>query len=94
MSINLPKAILLDMDDTILEYGTADGCWREVCEAASSRIRPVTSSDLLAAILESRDWFWSEPVRNRNGRLDLPWARRQVVTTVFEQLGMDRGIGG
>jgi len=65
----LPKAFLLDLDDTILDdSGSIDACWREACLAGSAEcgIHP----DLLFdSIKKSGKWFWSDAERHRVGRL-------------------------
>jgi len=88
---SLPDAIIFDLDDTILDdSGSVDACWREVCDAAALRIDGIHPDTLLAEIERHRDWFWSDPARHREGRLDLRAATTLIVTQAFEGLGLDR----
>jgi putative hydrolase of the HAD superfamily len=87
-----PRALLLDMDDTILafDHGAAD-CWRHVCAryAKDAGCEPET---LYQAIDEAREWFWSDPDRHREGRLRIFEARRKVVRIAFERLGLSSAL--
>ena len=86
----LPKAIIFDLDDTILDdSGAVDLCWGEVCERASGRLNGMSAADLLAAIERRRDWFWSTPERHREGRLDLRAATHRIVSDAIVELGFD-----
>jgi putative hydrolase of the HAD superfamily len=84
----LPKAMLLDLDDTILnDSGSIDACWREACIAGSAACG-IPSDVLFDAIRESGRWFWSDPERHRIGRLDLQTARIEVVRLALAGLGI------
>lgn len=90
MSEPLPKAILLDLDDTILAFSeSADRCWKRLCDQFAPRIEGLTPEALFAVIQEVRDWFWGDPERHRRGRLDMTTARREVVSGAFRRLGID-----
>lgn len=85
----LPKAILFDLDDTILSYDNElDEVWSEVCDEFATRLDGVRPEALRAAIDEHRAWYWSDPDRHRRGRLDLELARREIVGGAFERLGL------
>ena len=89
----LPKAILLDLDDTILALSAnVDLCWQRICERFAPRIEGLTPEQLFAAITESRDWFWRDPERHRRGRLDLDKARREIVSAAFLRLNIDAPV--
>ena len=86
----LPKAILFDMDETILAYdNVADTVWTVVCNEFAARLDGVQPSALRTAIDQHRAWFWSDPERHRRGRLDLELARREVVAGAFRRLGVE-----
>jgi putative hydrolase of the HAD superfamily len=92
---DLPKAILLDLDDTILDFSASAGrCWQGVCERFAPRFEGLTPARLLAAIEERRLWFWAEPERHRRGRLDLGQARREIVAAALSQLKVDAPVLG
>jgi len=90
MTNEFPRAVLFDLDDTILDYsGGADEAWRVVCACHG----PAVSCDgpvLQAAIRRAADWHWSDPERHRVGRLDLRTARTQIISEALRTLGHDR----
>ena len=68
----LPDAVLLDLDDTILDdSGHAARCWVEACAAHASELDGLDPTVLLEAIERVRTWYWSDAERHRMGRLDL-----------------------
>jgi len=93
--MTLPKALLLDLDDTILDDSrvVAD-CWRRACEEAcraTPGLDPAAGPGaVLAALDRMKGWFWSDAERHRNGRLDMDVARLEIVRATLVELG----IGG
>jgi putative hydrolase of the HAD superfamily len=85
----LSRAILLDMDDTILASGSADECWLEVCNSFAPRLGERKPQDLLTSIQEYRTWYWSDPERHRAGRLNLRWAQQAIVAESLRRLDVD-----
>jgi putative hydrolase of the HAD superfamily len=86
----LPHVMLLDLDDTIIEFSSsAASCWQCVCHefAPACGISP---ERLLETLDAYRAWFWSDPERHRVGRLDMAAARRHVVGETLRLLGIDR----
>lgn len=76
----LPKVLLLDLDDTILElHGDSDGEWLQISREFADHFGAVPLRELHAALLEARDWFWREMERVRRGRLDLSLAPRVIL---------------
>lgn len=87
----LPRAILFDLDDTILMVdAVADSAWRRVCDEIAPRAGRIDSGTLFGAIGATRAWYWSDRDRHRRGRADLGAARREIVARTFERLGIDR----
>ena len=83
----LPKALLLDLDNTVLAFDQAVAqSWAEVSQQFAPRLGADEKS-LLQALLRSRDSFWADPVRNQWGRNDPELAHRQIVRAVLEHLG-------
>lgn len=90
MTQPLPQAILLDLDDTILDdSGNVSHCWLEACRAHASELGAIDPSALHAVIERTRAWFWSDPDRHREGRLDLDAARREVVRASLAEIGLE-----
>lgn len=85
----LPPALLLDLDDTILDDSLGTDVWSRVVMRYASEITPISASDLTAAIQRSRDWYWSDSERHRAGRLAMDVARQTIVTTALIELGME-----
>jgi putative hydrolase of the HAD superfamily len=86
--VKLPTAILLDLDDTILAFdAVADECWNSLCVRYAPDVGE-SPDRLFAAIVRSRNWFWSDLERHQEGRRDLQRARRQVVVRAFGELGL------
>jgi putative hydrolase of the HAD superfamily len=87
--MGLPKAILLDLDDTILDdSSTIDACWHEACVANNSELGARDLSIVLDTIRNTSRWYWSDPERHRLGRLELNAARREVVRLALLELGI------
>ena len=78
--MNLPEALFLDLDDTILDsYSDPDEAWLQLCHEFAGGLGTVTPEELHAAVLSSRDWLWRDSGRARRARLDLPQARRDII---------------
>ena len=89
-STNLPLGMLIDLDDTIIDdTGSMQQCWVEVCNQAATSLDGLTGERLFAAIDARRDWFWSDPDRHRDGRLQLRETTVRIVTVALADLGID-----
>ena len=85
--MSLPRALLIDLDDTILAFSlSAEPCWREVAERHSPALA-AGPDELFAAIRRAAERFWRDPLRDDRGRLDLTWARRNIVGLALRELG-------
>jgi putative hydrolase of the HAD superfamily len=85
----LPAGFLLDLDDTILDDSSnIDQCWRDACAANASELGGLDLSLVVDTIRHTSRWYWSDPDRHRDGRLELDAARREVVRLALLQLGM------
>jgi putative hydrolase of the HAD superfamily len=81
------EALLLDLDDTILDDRSGiRGAWRVVIRFLHEERPELAPLTIEAAIEERTDWFWSDPERERRGRLDLPRARFEILSGVLERL--------
>jgi len=81
------KALLVDLDDTLLDYsGGVDECWSAACETVSGPAG-VESAALIDAVRKARRWFWDDPERHRRERVDMLGAWRKIVEHGFEELG-------
>ncbi len=85
------KALLVDLDDTLLDYtGGVEECWLEAC-AALAAPAGVDPARLVAAIARTRRWFWSDPERHRRERVDMPGAWRKITAHALTDIGPPDG---
>ena len=61
----LPRAVLLDLDDTILVFDSASpAAWSAVCRRFADRLDEVTPERLLDAFEQEGLWYWGDPARH------------------------------
>jgi len=85
------RAVLFDLDDTLLDYaGGADECWRAVCRAAAARAG-VEAAVLADAVDRARRDFWSDPERHRRERVAMLAAWRKIAALGLGALGCRDG---
>lgn len=83
------KALLVDLDDTLLDYsGGVEECWHHACEALAGPAG-IDPAGLVAAIVETRRWFWSDPGRHRIERADMLRAWTRITGHALRALGRD-----
>ncbi len=83
------KAILFDLDDTIINHTAAgESCWHDICRRYEDRVDGYDASQLYTAIRQTADRFWNEPNRNQRGRLDLISTRREIVSLALNKMGI------
>jgi len=80
------KALLLDLDDTLLAYSAGvDDSWAQACGAAAL---PVEAATLLAALAETRKWFWTgDPARHARERVNMLGAWSKIVAEALARCG-------
>lgn len=84
-----PRIVLFDLDDTLLDSSAGVArCWSESC-AQFAVTACVDHERLLTAINESRDWFWSDPVRHRRERTDMVGAWSKIAERALRGLNCD-----
>jgi beta-phosphoglucomutase-like phosphatase (HAD superfamily) len=89
-SPRLPRAVLLDLDDTILDDSrNLSSCWRDACFAHASSLADMDPVVVFGEIERTRAWYWADAERHRLGRLRLADARRDVVRMSLTNLGLD-----
>lgn len=85
-------ALLLDLDDTILDDRSGSrGAWQATVDFAVELRSELDAGALAAAIEAVGDWFWSDPERERRGRLDLLAARREIIAAALTRLDVEDG---
>jgi putative hydrolase of the HAD superfamily len=81
----LPRAMLIDMDDTILSaYGRPDIAWNNVAAEFTGEFAQLSSQQVAAAIVASGRKFWA--TAEAAWRLKLAEARHEVVRGGFAAL--------
>ncbi len=92
MSIQLPRAVFFDMDNTILAYDSiSPKNWERAFTRFAHRFGGLDVQQFRETVSKTHSWFWSDPTRDQRGRLDLAAARREVVALAFSHLGVDAG---
>ena len=87
---SFPRAILIDLDDTLLDDTSyVNVCWADACAVAEARLPGVDIKRLRVTIDKLSSWFWSDPKRHRTGRLDLRRMTRAILEQVFAKLGIN-----
>lgn len=77
---DLPPALLIDLDDTVLDdSGGMELAWMAACLEAAARLPALDAARLREAIEQTRTWYWADPERHREGRLDLLASRRLII---------------
>jgi putative hydrolase of the HAD superfamily len=81
----LPRAMLIDMDDTILSaYGRPEVAWNTVAAEFAGELAPLSPQQVAAAVLDSGRKFWA--TAEAAWRLKLAEARQVVVQDAFATL--------
>ena len=80
------KTLLVDLDDTLLDYsGGTEESWCEACEAAALPIG-LDPAVLAATVARARRWFWDDPERHRRERVDMMGAWTKIAARALEEL--------
>lgn len=81
MKLALPKAVFLDLDDTITSFELHSvAAWEQTCREFIAEFEPSFSADdFLGILTQTRKWYWSDPDRHKRGRNNMIMARREIV---------------
>ena len=81
------KALLCDLDDTLLDYsGGQATCWAESCAAVAGPAG-LELPALIRTVEEVGRWFWSDPDRQRRERTDMLGAWTKIAAAALERCG-------
>lgn len=80
---HLPRAILFDLDDTLLSWGRR----REQLQVVAGEF--ALGLDVAEALEAKYRWFWSDRARHREYRFSLLEGRIEVARLAFADLGLD-----
>ena len=82
------NALLLDLDDTLLDYsGGVDESWRQACGTCCAPIG-LDVERLTKTLAETRQWFWSDPSRHRQERVNMVRAWQRIAGHALASLGV------
>ena len=91
---SLPKAILFDLDDTILSASaTTPAVMEQVCAQYAPRVPGVSAAGLYATFRDAAREYWSDPERQRSGRLNPAEATVAIATSALDSLGVRDDTG-
>jgi putative hydrolase of the HAD superfamily len=83
----LPKAILFDLDDTLISaYNRPDLAWFAIASEFAGDLHPCSPDQIAVAINLSADHFWADAERHRVARLQLIDARTTIIADAFATL--------
>lgn len=89
MPLKLPRAILLDLDGTLVALGSSRiEYWNTVTRLYHAELGSVRPSALSSEIIRVGDLFWAETGKNKKWRLHLREARRQIVEKACSNLNL------
>ena len=82
------KALLVDLDDTLLDYsGGVEDSWQSACGA----LGPTAGLDAIAladAVRIARRWFWDDVTRQRTERVNMMGAWTKIAANGLERVGV------
>jgi putative hydrolase of the HAD superfamily len=83
----LPRAILFDLDDTILvAFGPAQSQWQRVIGSYAGHLTPLNPAAAIDAIMDSSRELWADPAQHKHWRHRIGEARRRIVADAFAVL--------
>ncbi len=86
VTIESVKSLLLDLDDTLLDYsGGVDECWTASCALGCDGDAELET--LVTAVAASRRWFWDDATRHRAERVNMLGAWTKIVEHALASLG-------
>src|SRR5262249_37934840 len=82
-----PRAVLFDLDDTLLvAFRPSASPWRRVLGASAGALGGLAATVLIDAIEDTSRALWADPGRHRYWRQRIGEARRRIVATAFAEL--------
>src|SRR6185312_9760677 len=83
----LPRAMLFDLDDTILvAFGPAQSQWQRTIVGFADRLGPLEAQAVAASIQLASTELWADPARHKYWRHRIDEARRRIVADAFAAL--------
>ncbi len=89
MELTPPTALLVDMDDTLLDsHSASELAWGKVAGLLGSVVAR-EPAQVRAELAAANAWFWSDGARASGGRHDQAGARLTIAERACESLGVD-----
>jgi putative hydrolase of the HAD superfamily len=89
---SLPRAILFDLDDTILSaFGKAPDQWRRVVTEFAEHLEPHPPHEVIEAVQAYSRYLWADEMRHKHWRHRIGEARRHIVANAFAALCAKHG---
>ena len=82
----LPRAILFDLDDTILSFGRRSDLLLQLATEHAEHFAPVALAEASAVLETAFVNAWADPARHKAGRFRLAQFRQEVVEDAFAGL--------
>jgi putative hydrolase of the HAD superfamily len=87
--MKLPRAILFDLDDTILvAFGPAQSQWQRTIATFADQLGPIEATVIAAAIEAASTELWADQARHKYWRHRTGAVRRRIVSTAFATLAV------
>jgi putative hydrolase of the HAD superfamily len=86
---SFPRAILFDLDDTILAAGQRLEILRLIAREFELELLPFLPDEIAERLDAALAAFWSDPARHKIARFGIPEARRQVIADAFVATGSE-----
>ena len=81
------RYLLLDLDDTLLDYsGGVDDCWSAACAVGCAN-GPLDPALVVPAVAAHRRTFWQDPAAHRRERVNMLGAWTKIVERALADLG-------
>jgi len=89
--MKLPRAILFDLDDTILiAFGQSQSQSQRTIAAFADQLGPIEATTIAAAIQAASTELWADPTRHQYWRHRIVEARRRIVSIALAALAAAR----
>ena len=88
-SLPTPRAVLFDLDDTILSYRPREALLLEVAQEFAAELSPQSPHKVAEAVEREFKEFWADPQNNKAWRTKLQEARRMIFLRALQTLGDD-----
>jgi putative hydrolase of the HAD superfamily len=90
ISHDQPRAILLDLDDTIVtDEAVSEKTWRAACRRFAPFFEGISADMLYTSIREVATGYWRDDDNHRKGRLNLKDTRRELVRVALRKMGFN-----